>query len=94
MHIQIDKRFALGADRHAWFISEKKTRRRNGQTVEEWPPILWYSSLEAAVNGLAQLLLRRSDAQAIGEVLVEAEKITATLRKALQPGYEVRRRVA
>ena len=94
MHIQIDKRFALGSDRHAWFISEKKIRRRGSRTLEEWPPIAWYTSLEGAVNGLAQLSLRVSDAQTLSEALLEVENLGASLCKALQLDYEVRRRAA
>ena len=94
MRIDINERFSIGADAQSWFICEKKTCKRNGQVVKECTPILWYTSLEAAVNGLAGLSLRLSDAQTLSEALLEVERLMASLCKVLQTHYEVRRRAA
>ena len=51
---------------------------------------MWFVNLQQAVQGLAELRLRTSRVQTVADALVEVERITAALCKALQPQFEVR----
>lgn len=59
--LQIDEQYAIGADAHGWHILKK----RQYKGAPRWEPCLWYSSLEACVNALADLAVRTSGAQSL-----------------------------
>jgi len=91
MILPINDVYRLAGNQHCWTIqrTRKRKHRRTHEAVEAWEDIRWYASIEAAVNGLAELLLRTSDAQTLAEVLAEAKNVAATLGQALRPHVEV-----
>ncbi len=62
-----------------------------GQTT--WESIHWFNSIEHAVNHLGEMMVRTSDAQTLGEALIEIEKVTTLLSHALSTKFEVIRKV-
>jgi hypothetical protein len=86
--LPIDAKYRIAADRYSWTIEQYKPRQRAGK---QWAPILWYSTLEGAVNGLAHLRLRTCGAHSLCEALNELERVTATLSAALHPRFAVER---
>lgn len=86
MIIPIDEQYRLAGDALAWTIQKRKPRRE-GNT---WEPIGWYTTLEAAVNGLAARMIRTSEATTLAEALAEVRRIASHLTLALQPQFEVR----
>jgi len=92
MVIPITDKYRLAADSHSWAIQEayKRKGRTSGRVETEWRSIHWYINVENAVNGLADLMLRTSEAESIAEALGAAKDVAATLGKALQPQFEVK----
>jgi hypothetical protein len=84
--LSIDEKHRLAADRYGWTIEQYKPRQRQGK---QWIPILWYSTLESAVNGLVHLRLRTCGAQTLQDALVELERVSARLSTALHPHFTV-----
>lgn len=91
MILPINDGYRLAGNQHCWTIQRIRTRkhRRIREVLEAWEDIRWYTSIEGAGNGLAELLLRTSDAQTLAEVLAEAKNVAATLGQALRPHVEV-----
>jgi hypothetical protein len=84
--LPIDHKHRLAADRYGWRVEQYKPRQRQGK---QWIPILWYSTLESAVNGLVHLRLRTCGAQTLQDALVELERVSARLSTALHPHFTV-----
>jgi hypothetical protein len=89
MILSIDDDYRITADAHCWRIEKCTTRKRKGVAVTEFRAIRWYSTLSGAVDGLAELMLRTSDARTLDEAMTEVRRISATLRRALEPKFEV-----
>ena len=90
MILQIDEQYAITSDQYSWQIAELKRRRRAGETVLEWKPILWFTSLENACRALVERSLRLSEASTLAQALAEAERTVARLCAALTPEFEIR----
>ena len=88
MNIPISNDYAIGADRYSWQILERKTRKRNGKSVDEWKAIKWYSTLENAINGFADFKLRVSDAKTLTMVLKEQKNLKAGLCESLHTRFK------
>lgn len=82
MNIPIDDRFRLSSDELSWRIEQQ---RKNG----EWRPVEYHTTIQAAVNSLSQRMLRTVDAQTLADALVQVERVTTTLTRALAPHYKV-----
>jgi len=94
MRIVINEEFALGTDEHSWTIEKHRTRKRRGKMVDEWSAISWHTSPQAAVNSLADRMIRASEAQTLTKALEDVKNVSATLCQALQPTFEVKPRAA
>ena len=88
MNIQIDKNYALASDQYSWHILKRKTRKRDGRSVEEWDAIKWYSTLEDAISGFADFKLRMSDAKTLARVLKEQKNLKAALCRSLHTQFK------
>ena len=90
--IPIDVNYRLAADSQSWMIQRRKCRksRHSDHTTGDWETFAWHPTLEGAVNGLASYDLRTSGAQSVAEALVEVERISTTLIRALSPRFEIR----
>lgn len=86
MILPIDEKYRIKATKRSWDIQVLYIIK--GEEV--WKEIgFHYSSLESCVNGLAQLMLRTSDAETLAEALEEVKRVSDTLSRALSPEYEV-----
>ncbi len=88
MHIPISNDYAIGTDQYSWQILKRKTRKRNGKSVEEWKAIKWYSTLENAITGFADFKLRASDAKALADLFREQKKLKAGLCESLHTRFK------
>lgn len=50
---------------------------------------MWFVTIEQAIDGLAGLIIRTSDARTLADALAEVKKVTATLSQALAPKFKV-----
>jgi len=89
MILPIDDEYRIEGDRYSWSI--QKARKKNGETA--WESINWFKSFKHAVNHLGEMMVRTSNAQTLGEALVEIEKVTTKLSHALSTKFEVIRKV-
>lgn len=91
MIFQITDTIRLASDSRSWMLQEARLRkhRRTGEQITAWEPIRWYGSLQGAVQGLGEHLLRTSDAVGVAEAMAEVKKLVATLSPALAPQFDV-----
>ncbi len=91
MILPINTRYRLAANRHSWVVQKRRKRkdRKTGVYVEDWKSILWFASLDHALNALTELMLRTSEAKTLADALAEVKKVTATLSQALAPKFIV-----
>ena len=89
MILPIDDEYRIMGDMYSWSI--QKARLKNGETT--WESFNWFTSIEHAVNHLGEMMVRTSDAQTLGEALVEIERVTTLLSHALSTKFEVIRTV-
>jgi len=83
--LPIDDKHRLASDSSSWMI--QVARRRKGQI--SWQSIAYFGSLQSAVNELAALRLRTSNAQTLADALAEVERVTTSLVHALSPEFDV-----
>ena len=84
--IPINDQYRITSDRYQWMIQEK--RNRTGK-AEEWEPKSYFPTLEGAVKGLGEQMVRLSGAESIEELIKATENVTTTLSRALPPEIEV-----
>lgn len=89
MIIPINDGFRIEADSLSWMVQKFTTRKRNGKTVTEWKAISWHSSLQSAVQNLADRMVRASEAQSIAEAIEDVKRVSAELCEALQPRFQI-----
>jgi orotate phosphoribosyltransferase-like protein len=89
MILPINDDYRIATDTCAWMIQQRQKRKRKGKQVWEWRAIKWFSTLQQAVQGFADLMLMSSDAKTLAEALAEVESVVATLSEALHPQFEV-----
>ena len=94
MIIPIDDKHRLATDRYQWMIQEMKSYKdsKTGEQVKNWEGIKFYPTIEGAVNGLAQLKLRLSEAETLTDALAEVKNIAKLLKTALTLQFKVEER--
>ena len=75
MIIPVNEQYRIASDSLQWIV--QKARTRNGK--KDWAPKLFYPTLESALKGLGELMVRLSDAQ----TLVDATACRKGLHHAL-----------
>ena len=83
-NLPIDDRLRLIADELCWRIE----KRRND---DQWRPVEYHTTLEAAVNSLSGPLLRISDVQWLADGLAATDRVSRRLTLALAPRFMVER---
>jgi hypothetical protein len=86
--IQVGKHYAIGADAHSWQILQRKRYRSDYR----WEPVAWYGNINQRVRALADRAVLTSGAQALGEALAEAQRITSAICGALRPCFKMEER--
>ena len=84
MIIPINEQYRLRSDEYQWIIEKQRTRKGK----EDWQGRFFYTTVKAAVEGLGELMVRRSKANTLVDALKEVEKVTTTLSQALTPQIE------
>ena len=84
MIIQIDEQYRVTTDPYQWII--QKRRFRKGE--EDWECLTYHPSLDSAIQGLRDHLVRDSDAQTVADALRDISHIDTTLSQALTPRFE------
>ena len=90
MIIPLDEKYALGADKHAWFIAEQVKKKRNGEVRTEWKQISWHANAEQAIRHFVDACLRRSNASTLSELVENQQLVLDRVGRALTPQIEVR----
>ena len=84
MKIKVTDEYSLESDANCWAIGKWRKNR------ETYVQICWYSTFENAINGLAQRLIRLSDAETLEDAIKDAESVKDTLKLALEPSFTVK----
>ena len=87
MHIQINEQYRISGDVHNWSIDKKV--KPTVKKPDGWQAFQYYQTIGACVNGLAELMLRTSDAKTLADALDVTKNVCHTLTSALSPEYEV-----
>ena len=82
--IPINEEYRLVADTYQWIIQEARSRKEKKDWQSKW----FYPTVQSALKGLGELMVRRSGAQTLAEALETVEKVTTTLSPALTPQLE------
>lgn len=92
MILPITDEYRIKTDEHNWTIQRHGGFRKNRQTgmkEPNWKDAGYYPSLESAINGLHQRMLRLCPAKSLLEVLEANEHHLALLTTALTPKFKV-----
>jgi len=88
MSLPIDDEYRIASDGVQYMI--QKHLHATEKREEGFQSVGYYSSLQGAVQGLSERMLRESDAHGVIEVYAAMKRITATLTDALTPQFEVK----
>lgn len=91
MILPINDKYRIMANKHAWVIQKYSESIKDGKISHNWASKGNYIKLEPCIQGLAQLMLRTSDAETLAEALKEVERILQVLTQALEPDYKIER---
>ena len=81
MILPIDDNYRIVSDPYQWIVQKRRTRK--GQ--EDWKALAYCTTVEHAVNELAQYQIRASDTDNLKDSLAEVEDVVTTLYRALTP---------
>ena len=82
--IPINEEYRLVADTYQWIIQEARSRKGKKDWQSKW----FYPTVQSALKGLGELMVRRCGAQTLAEALEAVEKVATTLSQALTPRIE------
>ncbi len=85
MELEINTKYRIASDKYQWIIQEKRTRK--GKI--DWTSISYYPSIEQAIQGLGELMVRLSDAKTLTDALRDVQNVATQLSHALTPKLEV-----
>ena len=89
MILPVNDQYRIAADSNSWSIQENKGVNRETGDVR-WVSLSWHADLESAVNSLAGLMIRTSNAQTLTDALCEVERVTRTITHAFSTVFELR----
>ncbi len=73
--------YRISADEPCW--------RVEGRKGKSWRPIAWHTSIEGVVKDVGRRLVRTSEVQSLADALAAIDRVTCTLRDALEPRFKV-----
>ena len=83
MILPINDETRIISDRRQWIVQRRRKRIRNAKTILEWRGELFFSTLEAAVKGFGERLLKESKATCPTGALADVKRIAEALSQAL-----------
>jgi hypothetical protein len=89
MRFVIDENYRIASDRNQWMI--QRSRRRKGKAV--WEGFAYFSTLDACVQRLRQMLCRELDTEGVADALAGIDAVSNKLSAALSPDFEVVKRL-
>ena len=85
MELEINNKYRIASDKYQWMIQEKRTRK--GKI--DWKSVSYYPSIEQAIQGLGEMMVRLSDAKTLTDALRDVQNVATQLSHALTPNLEV-----
>ena len=85
MELDINNKYRITSDKYQWMIQEKRTRK--GKI--DWKSVSYYPSIEQAIQGLGEMMVRLSDAKTLTDALRDVQNVATQLSHALTPNLEV-----
>ena len=93
MIIPIDENFRISSDKYQWIIQEcKVTETGKNAGKERWVNVSYWGTVQGAVKGLGELMVRLHDSDTLTDALEYIEKLTSKLSQALTPIVKVETR--
>ena len=89
MILPINDETRIVSDRRQWIVQRRRKRTRDAKDTMEWRGELFFTTLEAAVKGFGERLLKESKATCATEALADIKRIAETLSQALPRRIEV-----
>ena len=85
MELEINNKYRITSDKYQWMIQEKRTRK--GKI--DWKSVSYYPSIEQAIQGLGEMMVRLSDAKTLTDALRDVQNVATQLSQALTPKFEI-----
>ena len=86
MIIPINDEYRISTDANNYRIDIKVKKGKDGR---EWKSVKFFSTLNATINRLAEMMLMESDVIGLDNALTEAKRISGELMSALTPKFKV-----
>ena len=81
--LPISDQYRIISDRHQWIVQRRRKRTCNAGPTMEWRGELFFTTLEAAVKGFGERLLRESKATTPSQALADIKRIADAFSQAL-----------
>ena len=91
MILSINDQYRIISNSQQWIVQRRRKRKRirNAEATLEWRGELFFTTLEAALKGFGERLLRESKATCPTEALADVKRIAEALSQALPIRIEV-----
>ena len=90
MIIPIDENFRISSDQYQWIIQERKVAETGKNAGKErWVNVSYWGTVQGAVKGLSELMIRLHDSESLTDALEYIEKLSTKLTQALTPIIDV-----
>ena len=86
MIIPINEKYRISTDTNNYRIDVKIKKNKDGR---EWQSIKFFSTLNATINRLAEMMLMESNVIGLDNALEEAKRISGELISTLTPKFKV-----
>lgn len=83
MIIPINRSYRLASDEHQWMVQ----RARNYKGSTRFEAVGFYATLEGAIEGLRERMVRASTAETLADAMADMKNVSATLSRALTEAY-------
>jgi len=78
--ITVNEKYRIQSDSRQWILQRAHSDKKTGET--SWTGFEYYSNIENAMKGLAERMLRESDASGMQDIHAEAVRISEIMREA------------
>jgi len=89
MILPVNDQYRIISDRRQWIVQRRRKRTCNAEATMEWRGELFFTTLEGAVKGFGERLLRESKATCPTEALADIKRVAEALSQALPRRIEV-----
>ena len=82
--IILNDKYAIKSDEYQWILCAWKGKPKKGGCGDGWRQIKFYSTIEQLLEGVATLLLRKSQYSSLEELLSNQRRIVAMINDKLK----------